>query len=137
MTEQGGTTCRTTRAPAAGGRPGNGLQGATHPGSGTGLRAVTRPGERTRSQGATRPGDVTRPRGGGTLAMAPVRTASAGVVRQAPAAPRARGLTGQPALLLLASLIVALLAALALPGLLRGRAAFPAAARGDKLDRAV
>ena len=112
MTEQGGATCRTAVTPAAGTRPGDGtgLRGAVHPGIRPGRRGATRPAE------GTRPREAARPWRGGIATAAPVRTAGAGAVRaQAPAAPRARGLTGRPALLLLASLIVALLAASAAP----------------------
>ena|ERR1700690_3599333 len=100
MTEQGGSTCRTAVAPATGIRPWSGG-----------------PSPRPRSAQPSHPATGIRPWSGGTVTAAPVRTAGTGAVQSpAPAAaPRARGLTGRPALLLLASLIVALLAASAAP----------------------
>jgi predicted MFS family arabinose efflux permease len=66
---------------------------------------------------AVAPAVGTRPRGEGTLSARPVRLADPGVLRrQGPAAlPGAWRLTGRPALYLLASLIVTLLAASAAP----------------------
>jgi len=113
MTEQGGSVCRTAVVQAAGTRPGIGGRR----GGGTRLRGATRPGHATGPRAATRPAGAARPAGGGTVTTAPARPAGTGVARPpAPAAaPRKGGLTGRPALLLLASLIVALLAASAAP----------------------